>query len=154
MLKWVTALITISLGACAVGPDYRRPALDLPAQWNDEVLLTARERAELSGWWGYFEDPEIARVRETRARLGFAQAEQFPTVDLQIDAARERVSEIRGAQDRGAGGFGTPSGGTFNLFSIAGALDYEVDLWAGWTASRNRRADRCSSRFSRATRSG
>src|SRR5680860_408487 len=148
MLKWVTALITISLGACAVGPDYRRPALDLPAQWNDEVLLTARERAELAGWWGYFEDPalkalvrravarnlnirlEIARVRETRARLGFAQAEQFPTVDLQIDAARERVSEIGGAQDQGAGGgFGTSSGGTFNLFSIAGALDYEVDLW-------------------------
>jgi len=51
-------------------------------------------------------------------------------VDLQLDAVRERVSEIGGAHDQGAGGgSGTSSGGTFNLFSIAGALDYEVDLW-------------------------
>ncbi|MGH8503381.1 MAG: efflux transporter outer membrane subunit [Gammaproteobacteria bacterium] len=131
--------VVVGLAACAVGPDYRRPALDLPEQWNNEVLLSAQEREDLAGWWSYFEDPalqalvrravrrnlnirlEIARVRETRARLGFAKAEQFPTVDLQIDAARQRASEIGGARDQGVG--------TFNLFSIAGALDYEVDLW-------------------------
>lgn len=37
MLKWVSALVLVGLAACAVGPDYRRPELDLPAQWYKEV---------------------------------------------------------------------------------------------------------------------
>ncbi|MDQ3731157.1 MAG: RND transporter, partial [Pseudomonadota bacterium] len=67
---------------------------------------------------------EIARVREARARLGFARAEQFPTVDLQADAAREQVSEqVGGFGDQGVG----QGIGTFNTFSVAGVLNYEVD---------------------------
>jgi len=99
MLKWVTALITISLGACAVGPDYRRPALDLPAQWNDEVVLTAQERAELSVWWGYFEDPAL------KALVGRAVARNL-NIRLEIAGARDaRAAGFRAGRAVSNGGF-------------------------------------------------
>lgn len=152
MRKWIPLLGIFTLAACTIGPDYRRPDLDLPAQWNNEVLLSAQERQDLAGWWVYFEDPalqalvgqaiirnlnirlEVARVREARARLGFARAEQFPTIDLQVNAARQQSVAFGGTGDQGIGGgsgsgFGSGGGETFNLFSIAGALNYEVDLW-------------------------
>lgn len=144
MRRQLAALAVLGLAACAVGPDYRRPDLDLPNQWNKEVLLSAQQGEDLTRWWTYFEDPalqtlvqraiernldirlEIAHVREARARLGFARAEQLPTVDLQADAAREQVSEeVGGFGDQGVG----QGIGTFNTFSVAGVLNYEVDLW-------------------------
>lgn len=155
--NWLACLIAFGLTACTVGPDYRRPDLDLPQQWNSEVLLSAQERESLAGWWAYFEDPvlqalveqavvrnldiqlELARVREARARLGFAQAEQYPTIDLQLDAARQQSAAAFGVGSQGAGsglggdgasgGFGSGGSETFNLFSVAGVLNYEVDLW-------------------------
>jgi multidrug efflux system outer membrane protein len=136
MCRWVVMLGVFSLVACTVGPDYRRPDLELPSQWNNEVLLSAQEREDLAGWWTYFKDPvlrvlvgravarnlnirlEIARVREARARLGFARAEQFPTIDLQIDAARQQESAGLGGFggegsdiDDGLGGEGSEAGG-------------------------------------------
>jgi len=151
---WVVILGVYSLVACTMGPDYRRPDLDLPSRWNSEVLLSAQEREDLAGWWTYFKDPalralvgraiarnlnirlEIARVREARARLGFAHGEQFPTIELQIDAARQQDSARLGGLGRegsdiggglggessDVGGFDGEHIGAFDFFSIAGAL--------------------------------
>jgi multidrug efflux system outer membrane protein len=161
MRRWIALLGAFSLAACTAGPDYRRPDLALPAQWNSEVLLSAQERENLAEWWTYFGDPvlqalvrqavarnlnirlEIARVREARARLGFAHANQFPTTALQVDAARQQGATGIGGfggSDAGlgagfgdlgsdGGGFGGDDIGAFNFFSIAGVLNYEVDLW-------------------------
>src|SRR5215212_5947361 len=158
--KWVSLLAGIlAVAACTVGSDYRRPDLDLPSRWNNEVLLSPQEREDLAGWWTYFKDPalealvkravgrnlnirlQVARVREARARFGFARAEQFQTIDLQADAARENagtggisgfgnqsIGGGTGDQTTG-GGFGTGGGEAFNIFSISGVLNYEVDLW-------------------------
>ncbi len=49
MRRWVVMLGVFSLVACTVGPDYRRPDLELPSQWNNEVLLSAQEREDLAG---------------------------------------------------------------------------------------------------------
>ncbi len=58
-----------------------------------------------------------ARVQEVRAQLGASRAEQMPTLDAQADAARQR-----GAGDSG-------SGGVRELYSVAGVLGYELDLF-------------------------
>lgn len=155
MRKWIFGLLSaVTVVACTVGPEYRRPDLALPRQWNSEVMLSPHQRADLTRWWTYFKDPaltalvkravqhnlnirlEVARVREARARLGFAHAEQFPTIDLQAEAAREKSGF--GGQSQGfggGGGLGNQGGGfgssdsVVNIFSIAGVLNYEVDLW-------------------------
>ncbi|WP_254277059.1 efflux transporter outer membrane subunit [Halomonas sp. 3H] len=133
----VLLLFTALLAGCAVGPDYRPPALDLPEQWPEHVLLGDEARAGWQQWWRQFEDPhldalvtravddnlelrlQLARIQEARARLGLARAEQLPSVNAQAEASRERTP-----------GTLSPFGeSTDNTFSLAGVLDYELDLW-------------------------
>jgi len=133
----VLLLSTALLAGCAVGPDYRAPALDLPEEWPEHVLLSAEARADWQQWWRQFEDPyldglvaravednlelrlQLARIQEARARLGLTRAEQLPSVSAQAEAARERTP-----------GTLSPFGeSTDNTFSLAGVLDYEIDLW-------------------------
>ena len=140
MRKVLPALLlsTALIAGCAVGPDYRAPALDLPDEWPEHVLLSDEARADWQQWWRQFEDPhldalvaravddnlelrlQLARIQEARARLGLARAEQLPSVNAQAEAARERTP-----------GAASPLGqsSTDNLFSLAGVLDYELDLW-------------------------
>ncbi|MDQ3797472.1 MAG: TolC family protein [Pseudomonadota bacterium] len=161
MRKWISLLVgALTVAACTMGPEYHRPELELPARWSSEVLLSSKERANLALWWTYFKDPaltalvkravahnlnirlQIARVREARARLGFAQAEQYPTIGVQADAFRtyagtggisgfgNQTQGIGGGLGtQGAGGGFSTGGDAFNIFSIAGVLNYEVDLW-------------------------
>jgi len=133
----VLLLSTALIAGCAVGPDYRAPELELPEQWPEHVLLSDEVRADWQQWWRQFEDPhldalvaravddnlelrlQLARIQEARARLGLARAEQLPSVNAQAEAARERTP-----------GTLSPFGeSTDNTFSLAGVLDYELDLW-------------------------
>lgn len=133
----VLLLSTALIAGCAVGPDYRAPELELPEQWPEHVLLSDEVRADWQQWWRQFEDPhldalvaravddnlelrlQLARIQESRARLGLARAEQLPSVNAQAEAARERTP-----------GTLSPFGeSTDNTFSLAGVLDYELDLW-------------------------
>jgi multidrug efflux system outer membrane protein len=128
------------LGGCAVGPDYERPGLEVPAAWPEHAVLEPVDSVQLGEWWRRFEDPvldalvaqaladnldlslQAARVDEARARLGLARAEQLPTVGLQAEATRQRQP----AAAIGIEGFDIPPR---NLFSVAGVLGYEIDLW-------------------------
>lgn len=133
------ALIAIVfLTGCSVGPDYQRPDVELPEDWQDPAMPAAERSANRAEWWRRYDDPALeelvtratrdnldlreqtARVREARARLGLSEAQQLPRLDLQADAARQRTSEAAAA---------TGPGGISNDFRIAGALAYELDLW-------------------------
>ena len=154
--------IGLLLAGCTVGPDYDRPTADLPDDWQAEMLTDADAGGELGQWWRRYDDPTLtrlvqrarqenldiaaqaARIRQARAELGLQEAEQYPTVDAQANVARQRTSE----QGASAGG-GT--GMTFNTFSLAGSLNYEVDLWG--EADRREQAARArlyESTFTRA----
>ena len=52
------AIIALFAGACAVGPDYQRPAVDTPASWR-LTEPAARDLANTS-WWLQFDDPVLA----------------------------------------------------------------------------------------------
>lgn len=141
------ALCALLLGACAVGPTYERPRLEMPAAWPDTLAAPASTADEMQGWWRRFDDPELdrliqralednldlrlgfARVQEARARLGLARAEQFPTVALQAEASRQRQP----AAAFGFDGIDTPPR---NVFSVSGVLSYELDLWGRLARSR------------------
>lgn len=134
------SVFALLLGGCALGPEYRRPDIALPETWPENAALHAEATQGWQAWWMRFDDqaldrlvaravqdnPDIwmqaARVREAQARLGFAEAEQLPTVALQAEAGRSRQA---------GAALGTPEIGgiTGNLFSLAGVLDYEIDLW-------------------------
>jgi multidrug efflux system outer membrane protein len=132
-LAWIAAL------SCAVGPDYERPAVPVPAGWLEGPA--ERESLAQAGWWALFGDPvlnelvgealrnnadlrlALERVAEVRARLGFARAELFPRLDAGGAAGVVRES-LRGAplspliRDR-----------DFQTWQVFGALSWELDLF-------------------------
>lgn len=137
----VGALLLVS---CSLGPEYRRPPLNLPNDWQATTLPVDSE-AHIAGWWRRYKDPQLnllieqalannldlkvaaANVAEARAALGFARADRWPTLDLQADAARSRASEesVGGAADTSTSRQGNPR----TLYGVAGVLNYEVDLF-------------------------
>jgi len=128
------------VGGCAVTSDYETPDSDLPQELPITKAMDVERKIDYRNWWAKFEDPRLnrllarafqdnpdirlqaARVQEARARLGFARAELFPTVDAQAEASRER-------QPGGTTGIPGAGATTFNLFSLAGVLNYELDIW-------------------------
>lgn len=102
--------LLLGLGACAVGPDYAPPALELPQRWSG--ANSARPAPSLSEWWRQFRDPVLdalvteavagnleiaqakARIREARATREQAVGALLPQVDAGASATRSRSAAI------------------------------------------------------------
>ena len=144
--------IAALLSACAIGPDYNRPALDLPASYS-ATPQGAVAVAVSSPWWTTFNDPVLnrvvdealkhnldlvvaaARVAEAQAQLGLAASDQVPSAYLA--ASRERV---RNSQATNSSQQGRPEQSTTNRVSLNVA--YEIDFWGKYRrATEAARAD-------------
>jgi len=146
-----------SLGACSVGPDYKRPATDAPAAWNDQQ---GRALWPTTTWWYGFSSPElntliakaqqgnfdiaaaVARVQEADAQARIAGAPLLPSVGVGAGATRERTVTA-----------GTSSiGDTYNAFTPTLAASYELDFWGkNRAALEAAKATANASRYDRAT---
>src|SRR4051812_23576843 len=140
----LVALLVGSLSAgCAVGPDYVRPEVPLPGQFQGQARLdqrTASTHADLASWWTGFGDPQLtrfvtlaleqnldlaqasARMAQARAGLGAANAALLPSGGVSGQAARAYQSVE------------TPVGQILNSrpgFDRDGSA-YEANLGASW----------------------
>src|ERR1700689_3768045 len=109
------ALLIVGVVGCMVGPDYKPPAMKLPAHWdgNDQQIKQAANQADktdLATWWQAFDDPllnaviaqalssnldekiALARIREERADLVISRAGLLPSVDMSDSYTRQRYS--------------------------------------------------------------
>jgi len=133
---WLVA-VTLLLGACTVGPDYKRPMVDVPPTFRGEVPGdTAASLGDFS-WWKVFEDETLqqlirvalrenydlniaaARVLEARAQVTIVRSFQFPSVNAGGSATYQRVEgqrEVLQAQDT----FAPTAGFDFG---------FELDFW-------------------------
>ena len=135
--------LALAASACTVGPNYKRPVVQLPEAYRAAAPTGALAADQPSlgdqKWWEVFQDEQLqelirtalrqnfdvriaaARVAEARAQLGITRADQFPQVDGSALADRERVSASpvplpSQAFDR-------------NVFQVAGSTRWEVDFW-------------------------
>jgi multidrug efflux system outer membrane protein len=94
-----TALLAVATAGCAVGPNYRPRAPDVPARWSEAPHPMATVPHSQARWWKAFNDPELdslvdravranldvrlarARVLESRARGRIAGAALWPSLD-------------------------------------------------------------------------
>jgi multidrug efflux system outer membrane protein len=109
MKKAIILLVVVSLAGCAVGPDYKRPSVDIPQGWRFEDK-EAKDLAN-TAWWGQYNDPvlneliEIA-LRENKdlkvavARIGqfvgqyvTTRASFFPQFGVGASGGMQRVTE-------------------------------------------------------------
>jgi NodT family efflux transporter outer membrane factor (OMF) lipoprotein len=113
------AVLLLSLGGCAVGPDFSPPVTAAPDSWSSWHSGDPGLRVPLSAdaglperWWDVFQDPVLDELQQRAlaagpdlqtATLHFAQAraarqgqnaQKGPTVDLDGTAVRQRLSEF------------------------------------------------------------
>jgi NodT family efflux transporter outer membrane factor (OMF) lipoprotein len=134
------------LTACATGPEYRRPALDMPAAWKVEAPWREgrpSDAAAKGSWWVRFGDPELdtlerkaladsptlalagARLAQARSTLDAATAGRYPQLGLNMRDSRQRISENRPLTNYNSANFSTIQ----NDYVASLAVSYEADLF-------------------------
>lgn len=141
-MKRLTLLAAGLLSACAVGPNYERPATPPTAAgaFVDPGVTKVSAGAIEGEWWRLFRDPALdrlvvdalahntdirvaaANLRRVRALLSEARNQRLPTTDLSARYNRQRAgansSNIPGAQSA-----------EFDFFQVGLDAGYQVDLF-------------------------
>lgn len=139
----LVALVALALGltGCLVGPNYHRPAADLPAQFPDALTKAGAESIADKKWFDLFQDATLKqlvdqalkknfdvriaaeRVIEARAQYGIQRANLLPTLDASASFTASRSSSI--------GSFPFPPNTPVSFaYTEAGLqLSWELDLW-------------------------
>ena len=138
-------VVVVALAGCAVGPDYVRPAVDVPPAWQLEEPwreATPSDAEPKGPWWQRFGDARLdalqaqalaqsptlaiasARLVQARAVVASTEAGQLPSATLAARAARQRISANRPLSNYGTPNFATVQ----DDFTPALAVSYEVDL--------------------------
>jgi len=141
------ALIALCLSGCTVGPNYKRPSVEVPSAYKEPPPQGWKEAAphdEIAkgNWWEAFGDPQlndletqalaasptlqaaVARVTQARANVRITRAALFPTVNVDPSAARARASA---EGNEAPNTINRPF--TNNVITLPLDVSYEVDLW-------------------------
>jgi multidrug efflux system outer membrane protein len=156
--KLVTAGAALLMVACALGPDYQRPAEKIPAAFRFEPTAGSESFAD-QGWWQIYQDPTLqslirealddnfdvriaaSRIDQARAIFGSTRLQQLPQVSISGAAQRARTSADQRLP-------GEPP--ISNVFSADGNLSYEFDFWGKYRrASEASRAQLLASQFAK-----
>jgi len=138
----IAAAITACVcAACAVGPNYHRPAAPVPQQFKEAdgwKPAQPREAASGTSWWSVYEDPTLdelekqidvsnqtlkaseAAWRQAVALVSQSRAGLLPTVGVSAGATRSGGA--------GAGGAAAGSHPT-NQFDLTGTASWDIDIW-------------------------
>jgi NodT family efflux transporter outer membrane factor (OMF) lipoprotein len=144
-------------GGCTVGPNYRPPAVAVPAIYSGAQARPAS--ADIGRWWAAFNDPVLndliaraqagnldvrqaaARVETARAQEAVVRAHGGPSVNASAQAGYTRLSENAlpaglanlgggGGQSGGGSPIGLP-GEKFATFQVGFDASWELDLFGG-----------------------
>jgi len=130
------AVLAALLTACAAGPDYVRPVLDLPAAYKESGPWKTAEPQPADSrqpWWESYRDPTLSALMQDaeRANQNIRQAEaQYRQARAIADAARAGLWPSVGF-DAGIQRARTTSTGPklTNIDSLGLSASWEPDLW-------------------------
>lgn len=132
-------MLALLAASCTVGPDYKRPAVDVPTGWR----LSEKEAKDLAqtAWWAQFNDPILnnlittalrenkdlmiaaARIEEYAGRYGIVRSGLFPQVGAAGQYTREQVTKT--GDNRPTPGYQTDT----ETYSAVLNASWEIDLW-------------------------
>ena len=159
MRKWGLSLFFACAGCVTVGPDYERPAVELPAQYPVPPAQDAAPLAE--DWWKLYGDATldslvegarqnnvdvrlaVARVQEAEAVLREARAAFFPDVTGAYSYTRNRVSTAASPP--------VPASAPVQRANhqLLASTSFEIDFWGRFArASEAAQATLLASRYS------
>jgi NodT family efflux transporter outer membrane factor (OMF) lipoprotein len=134
------------LAGCAVGPDYRKPDVDMPVTWQLDAPWrqgTPSDTHAKGAWWERFGDAKLnalqeqalsgnqtlafaaARLTQARATANSVSAGMYPQVSTGVRASRLRIAGNRPLTNYNSPIFATVQ----NDFALGLNTSYEVDLF-------------------------
>jgi outer membrane protein, multidrug efflux system len=134
--------LAVLLAGCTVGPDYKRPKIEIPQSWRFEDK-EARDVAN-TAWWEQFKDPVLneligialqenkdlkiaaARIEQFLGLYGTTRAAQFPQVGAGASAGQQRSSQVTGPTPLQNFSNASPTFSNYDIFLNA---SWEIDLW-------------------------
>jgi len=136
---FITAIILT--GCVTVGPDYVKPDVTAPGNWNAsqsaEITGAVASKDSLASWWANLDDPTLvalidtafknnkdlkqaaSRIREARAQRGVTEARLWPSVDASGSYTRSRTEN------------NSETGTSRELFAAGLDAGWEIDLFGG-----------------------
>src|ERR1700720_4640492 len=146
---------------CAVGPNYKRPAVNVPPTYRG---LTPEEAAKSDAksladekWWEVFQDEQLkelvktalqqnydvrtaaTRILQGQGQLGIKRADQFPTI-----AGGVAGENLRNPQTKFLRAYET------SATQVSGSLAWDQDFWGKYRrATEAARADLAASEWAR-----
>ncbi len=131
--------LVLLLPGCMMGPDYRRPTVDMPQSFRYEVK-EAQETAN-TAWWKQFKDPVLddliaealagnknvkiaaANIEQAAGVLTQVRSSLFPQINYSATATRQRLSERSAIPI--SPGIANPQ----DVFQLFAGASWEIDLW-------------------------
>jgi multidrug efflux system outer membrane protein len=160
----IVALSVLTLAACSLFKDYKRPPVDTPNSFRGQSETpSAKSLADLA-WWELYKDPlleklirtalkqnydvriAMARVDEFRAIAGIAGIGSIPQVSAAAYSTRSRISTV------GPNPLPSSAAPVRNTYNAEIDTYYEVDLWRRVSnLTKAAQADLLASEFARDT---
>lgn len=136
MLNRNLIVATLCLAGCAVGPDYKRPELDIPNQWQESLadigIISDKN------WWRSFNDPNLDKLVERALnsnldiKAATARVEQFYNLYGVTRSQLFPDVSIKGSYTKGQGSqsaIPAAAADSIDRFEAAGLLSWELDIW-------------------------
>ena len=137
---FVVGVLVMLCAGCAVGPNYKRPAVPVPPEYRglppDQAGASGAASFGDQKWWDAFQDEVLrdlihtalqqnydvriaaARILQARAQLGITRADQLPSVDANAAAVNQRLPQSPGLR---------PIETSATQVSLS--LAWELDFW-------------------------
>jgi multidrug efflux system outer membrane protein len=114
MKKFLLLTIAVLLTGCAVGPNYKRPTVNVPTDYRDSMAAQTAAASSLGNenWWRVYQDPVLARlihtaiqqnydvriaatrVLEAQAQLDITRANQFPSASVGAGVSSQQNAKV------------------------------------------------------------
>lgn len=150
ILYYFIFILTLTIGGCAVGPDYQKPDVDSPEGWiyKDSVKALDSSKAFIkdstaiaiadTAWWRLFNDSTLteliqiglkensdiklasARVEQFLANYGITRSSFYPDLNFKGSAKTGKFSSSFTNSDQNR---------YTNIFNMSLTSDWEIDLW-------------------------
>src|SRR5258705_1538772 len=111
------SLVMLLLAGCAVGPNYKRPSVNVPGAYRGamppEATQPAAESLGDQKWWEVFQDQQLqdlihtalqhnydvriaaTRILQAQAQVGITRADQLPTISGGVEAVNQRSARSK-----------------------------------------------------------
>ena len=145
----VATVCALALSACAVGPNYHRPAAPAAAVFKEGQGWTPATPAQIASakWWSIYEDPALSALEDqvevsnqhlkaavatyyaAREAAGVTRGTFFPDIGLGAGKTRSGGSGSRNGALSGASGFVPSGSGTRTLYDAQANGSWDLDIW-------------------------